>query len=236
MHPFERVVPVDLLTVSEYVKTKYGEDVILLNGEIASTGFTLVPTTASKLRDLIARFTSSPYPWYGLKRGIPFMSDHRLRNYRAACIMYRSIVQPLGTVYAYLMQQISKFASKFKYDEPFVTYAKLFTKAQGMIPQGSLKPAAYFGLEMYFPYIAPEVIISRIKYMDWLYEIVNPKYAVKLSIKRFGLDYDKVADIKVERSGLPDAKTVDIALRRRTLRVWLNLLREYIDVSQDIVY
>ena len=89
---------------------------------------------------------------------------------------------------------------------------------------------------MYFPYIAPEVIISRIKYMDWLYEIANPKYAVKLGIKRFGFDYDKVADVKVERLSLPDARTVDIELRRRTLKVWLTLLREYIDVSQDIVY
>ncbi|OYV03293.1 hypothetical protein CGW93_01575 [candidate division bacterium WOR-3 4484_18] len=236
MHPFERVVPVDLLTVSEYVKTKYGEDVILLSGEIASTGFTPVPTTASKLRDLIARLTSSPYPWYGFRSGIPFIPHHKLRSYRAACIMYRSIVHPLGKVYAYLMRQIGKFDPKFRYDEPFVTYAKLFTKAQGMIPQGSLKPAEYFGLEIYFPYIAPEVIISRIKYMDWLYEIATPKYAVKLGIKRFGLDYDKVTDIKVKRSSLLDAKTVDIALRRCTLRAWLNLLREYIDVSQDIVY
>jgi len=236
MHPFERVVPVDLLTVSEYVKAKYGEDVILLNGEIAETGFTLVPTTASKLRDLVARFTSSPYPWYGFRSSISFMSYYRLRDHRAACIMYRSIVQPLDKVYVYLMRQISKFDSKFKYDEPFVTYAKLFTKAQGMVPQGSLKPAEYFGLEMHFPYIAPEVIISRIRYMDWLYEIANPKYAVKLGIKRFGFDYDKVADVKVEQLSLPDAKTVDIRLRRRTLKVWLNLLREYIDVSQDIIY
>lgn len=178
------------------LKEKFGEDVIIINGQNADSIFSYGPSE-KKISSMVKR-----YLLYGnnimIKRlsaliigilfskklYIPKNDDEKLAafydNFKYCLLLDKWTLENKDKIVGKLekLRRILVQNREFGPIQNFFMYIKVFTHMQGSDAQVVLRSAKYFGLDLIMPFSDPNVIKTTLRYKNDRKEMLHPKYAL----------------------------------------------------------
>lgn len=185
-------------TIAKQLKEKYGEDIILLNGQAADSIFAFGPTGESIGQNITRCMLFTPfnplnfvfYEIFKLVRPI-FKKYRRPKNYNEFLNaffdekFYNPLVEKAKskTYFTEISNIILSIQKKMTHKSPLLMYLKTYGFMQGSDDYVNVQNCEYYGFKSLFLYATQNIIYSTVQNTDYKHEICHPKSVVYKILK-----------------------------------------------------
>lgn len=191
------VVPMFYRTV-ELIKKEYGDDTIILTGELADSIFGLGPTDTGIFPFIQRHILFKPFNiinYFLLKLVKLVRSKYKIYRlpqnideYKYAFFdekAYLAVIDKTKSAgyYKKIKSIIDSFISVLNNPATYMMYIKIYSFFQGSDQYGQIQISEYLGLKSILFFCTPKIIYSTVKNTDYNYEILHPKSVVYKILK-----------------------------------------------------
>ncbi len=244
----DRMLPHLFFGLTEELKSKYGEDIILISGQSADSIFNLGNTAASYgcligrnllfgdniirkvFHKLILHITRRD--WYKGTR-LPKKSEifeAFLDLHKGKCLIDNFKSNEYKASLKNIVQKYSFYIND-KYN--LLTYLKILTHLQGSDNYVNVQSAEYEGMHLIFLFATPDLIYSTVKNTDYKYEIDHPKSVVYKILKDvYNYEMPNYKDCKNYKKELKEKQTYQ-QYEQDTHKMFFNKM-ELLEFSETI--
>lgn len=218
----DRNITQAFFTIAQKLKEKYGENIVLLNGQAADSIFGFGPTD-KRIGDFLVRGLLYDYNslignicyliikaarWHKYNKFVkPKNKKEYLMAFFDSC-GYIPLIETLksNSYFNNVTRIIDNFSSKLKNFASLRMYLKIYTFLQGSDNYVNVQAPEYYGMKSVFLYGTPNIIYSAVQNTDYKYEIYHPKSVVYKILKDV-FNY-KMPNIKKEKHYVQNVSSV----------------------------